>query len=89
MLTFEPAYLLSYLIALLILILVLKKDYWYQKFSPVIDSLFFGEVNPYFDDNIAKHIKTVREDTIQKNINTIKNYALDVAGEKTTKKDKK
>jgi len=48
--TFDAAHLLSYIIALIIIILILYNEEWYQKLHPLFNMLFLSELNPYIND---------------------------------------
>jgi hypothetical protein len=58
--TFDPGYLLSYILGLLIIIFVLLHEPWYNRVRNLFKRAFFGKVNPYFNEDRAALVKTFR-----------------------------
>ena len=58
LITFDAAHMLSYLLAVFILILALKNDAWYAKVSPLFQKYFLSKLNPYINESKTVHIRT-------------------------------
>ena len=52
-LTFDAAYMLSYILSIFIFVFILMNEKWYSNVKPIFDRLFFLKVNPYFNEGLA------------------------------------
>jgi len=73
-LTFDPAYLLVYILGVFVVVFILLNEKWYAKVRPIFHALCFKRVNPYFNEVCASQIKTIRQDTIEKHHATVTGF---------------
>eukprot|EP00347_Sterkiella_histriomuscorum_P002460 403368062 len=68
---FDPQYLISYTLGIVIFIFILQNKSWHSHTQPLLTYIFFSKKNEYLNEEKGKRIITFRQDSKSKNMKTL------------------